>query len=53
MSTPKPEPRKPKRHYRPPRLVRYGTIVELTRANLLKGGVGDGAGPKKGFFKSL
>lgn len=43
----------PKRAYRRPRLVRYGTIVELTRSNVVKLGGNDGALTMVGFFKSV
>lgn len=43
----------PKRAYRQPRLVRYGTIVELTRSNVVKLGGNDGALTMVGFFKSV
>ena len=54
MSTRKPEHtarRERKRPYRPPRLVRYGTLVELTRSSPVKVGPKDGL-PPPGFFKS-
>jgi hypothetical protein len=45
-----------KRAYRPPRLVLYGSVVELTRASLSKAGANDGLGGMgvmgMGFFKS-
>lgn len=45
-----------KRAYRPPRLVLYGSVVELTRASLSKTGANDGLGGMgvmgMGFFKS-
>jgi hypothetical protein len=42
-----------KRAYGAPRLVRYGTIVELTQANILKLGPNDGALTMVGHFKSV
>ncbi len=43
-----------KRRYRTPRLVRYGTIVELTHSTLAASGPNDTVVIKKlGFYKSV